>query len=266
MEQREIKKNRSKEEKLKEKEEKKKLEDEFGYAIVDGHKQKVSNYKVEPFGLFLGRGNHPLAGTLKKKIQPEDVTLNLGKDASIPKCPIPGHKWGSIIHNDEVAWLAMWKDISGKNFKYVWLAPSSRVKGESDMKKFERARNLKDHIDDIREEYNKDLKSKDTQTRQRATALYIIDHYALRVGNEKDEDEADTVGCCSLRVEHIKLHNGDTVEFDFLGKDSMRYHNSVKVPPIVYKNFELFMNGKDPKDDLFDQLSVRVICLLVLTC
>ena len=30
---------------------------------------------------------------------------------------------------------------------------------------------------------------------------------ALRAGNEKDDSEqADTVGCCSLRVEHLKLH------------------------------------------------------------
>jgi len=26
---------------------------------------------------------------------------------------------------------------------------------------------------------------------------------ALRAGHEKDEETADTVGCCSLRVEHI---------------------------------------------------------------
>ena len=51
---------------------------------------------------------------------------------------------------------------------------------------------------------------------------------ALRVGNEKDEDEADTVGCCSLRIEHIKLFDKidgigeNVVEFDFLGKDSIR--------------------------------------------
>ena len=32
------------------------------------------------------------------------------------------------------------------------------------------------------------------------------DKLALRAGNEKDEDQADTVGCCSLRVEHITLH------------------------------------------------------------
>lgn len=58
---------------------------------------------------------------------------------------------------------------------------------------------------------------------------------ALRAGNEKEEGEtADTVGCCSLRVEHITLHeqmDGKeyVVEFDFLGKDSIRYYNKVPV-------------------------------------
>ena len=58
-----------------------------------------------------------------------------------------------------------------------------------------------------------------------ATATYLIDKLALRVGNEKGDDEADTVGCCSLRCEHIKLEGGNEnkVSFDFLGKDSMRY-------------------------------------------
>ena len=43
--------------------------------------------------------------------------------------------------------------------------------------------------------------------RQRAVAMYFIDKLALRAGNEKDTDEAaDTVGCCSLRVEHVKVN------------------------------------------------------------
>ena len=72
-----------------------------------------------------------------------------------------------------------------------------------------------------------DMKSKEMRIRQRAVALYFIDKLALRAGNEKDEDQADTVGCCSLRVEHIDLteQRGDqefVVEFDFLGKDSIR--------------------------------------------
>jgi DNA topoisomerase-1 len=67
-------------------------------------------------------------------------------------------------------------------------------------------------------------------------ATYLIDILALRVGNEKGEDEADTVGCCSLRVEHIQLNSETTeVTFDFLGKDSMRYLNTVKVDEVVFK-------------------------------
>tara|TARA_R110002050_G_scaffold85289_2_gene182004 strand:+ start:1964 stop:2188 length:225 start_codon:yes stop_codon:yes gene_type:complete len=71
------------------------------------------------------------------------------------------------------------------------------------------------------------LKSKKEVERQFATAMWVIDKLALRVGNEKGEDEADTVGCCSLRKEHISLVPPSRLVFDFLGKDSMRYFNEV---------------------------------------
>jgi len=96
--------------------------------------------------------------------------------------------------------------------------------------------------------------------RQRATALYLIDKLALRAGNEKDtEEEADTVGCCSLRVEHITLRDPNIVVFDFLGKDSMRYYNEVPVDGQVFKNLAIFKRGKkdEPKvtgDLLFDRI------------
>jgi DNA topoisomerase I len=85
--------------------------------------------------------------------------------------------------------------------------------------------------------------------------LYFIDKLALRVGNEKGEDEADTVGCCSLRVEHIELLKDNTISFDFLGKDSIRYQNEVKVEPTVYKNLKEFVKGKAKTDSLFDLLN-----------
>jgi len=67
------------------------------------------------------------------------------------------------------------------------------------------------------------------------------------------------VGCCSLRVEHIELHeqlDGKkyVVEFDFLGKDSIRYHNAVPVEKKVFKNVISFMENKEDGDDLFDRL------------
>ena len=71
------------------------------------------------------------------------------------------------------------------------------------------------------------LSPADEFERQSGTAMFIIDRLALRVGGEKDEDEADTVGCCSLRVEHIAFPSDTEVELDFLGKDSMRYFQRV---------------------------------------
>ena len=64
---------------------------------------------------------------------------------------------------------------------------------------------------------------------QLATAIWIIDKLALRVGNDKDEDEADTVGCCSLRVEHLSFKDPYWLTMDFLAKDSMRYHQEIRV-------------------------------------
>lgn len=101
--------------------------------------------------------------------------------------------------------------------------------------------------------------------RQRAVALYFIDRLALRAGNEKDDSEAaDTVGCCSLRVEHIKLYdelNGKkyVAEFDFLGKDSIRYFNQVPVEKQVFKNLRIFMENKKRGDDLFDRLTTQTL-------
>ena len=94
--------------------------------------------------------------------------------------------------------------------------------------------------------------------RQRATAVYFIDRYALRVGNEKDGDiEADTVGCCSLRFEHVTLKEPNLVTFDFLGKDSIRFYQPDKeVTPQVFKNLKLFKKGGKEGDDIFDRVKV----------
>ncbi|XP_060141305.1 DNA topoisomerase 1 [Globicephala melas] len=139
------------------------------------------------------------------------------------------------------------------------------LQGEKDWQKYETARRLKKCVDKIRNQYREDWKSKEMKVRQRAVALYFIDKLALRAGNEKEEGEtADTVGCCSLRVEHINLHpelDGQeyVVEFDFLGKDSIRYYNKVPVEKRVFKNLQLFMENKQPEDDLFDRLNTGIL-------
>ena len=49
------------------------------------------------------------------------------------------------------------------------------------------------------------------------------------------------------------------VEFDFLGKDSIRYNNAVPVEKRVYKNVALFMENKKHGDDLFDRLNTSIL-------
>lgn len=115
---------------------------------------------------------------------------------------------------------------------------------------------LQNHVDRIRKDYSADLRSKVMADRQRATAMYFIDKLALRAGNEKGEDEADTVGCCSLRCEHVTLEAPDFLIFDFLGKDSIRYYNRVSVDPQVFKNIKLFKDNKEDSDNLFDRVNV----------
>lgn len=55
------------------------IQKEYGFCIMDGHKEKIGNFKIEPPGLFRGRGDHPKQGMLKRRTQPEDVIINCSK-------------------------------------------------------------------------------------------------------------------------------------------------------------------------------------------
>jgi len=259
-------KNRSSAEKKAEKAEKEAREAPYMYCKWDGRKEKVGNMRVEPPGLFRGRGDHPKTGKVKKRVMPEQITINIGKEAKVPEPP-PGHKWKAVQHDNKATWLAMWQENINGNYKYVMLAATSATKQQADYKKFEKARQLKLHIDRIRKDYQRDLKSDVMADRQRATAMYLIDKFALRAGNEKDTDnEAETVGCCSLKYEHITLPEPDVVIFDFLGKDSIRFYNRVEVDRQVWKNLKMFKKPpKENGDDIFDRLTVSQGALLVMT-
>ncbi|RFU36113.1 hypothetical protein B7463_g285, partial [Scytalidium lignicola] len=250
------KKARSSAEKKAEKAAKDAIEAPYTTCVWDGRKEQVGNFRVEPPGLFRGRGEHPKTGKVKRRVMPEQITINIGKEAKVP-APPEGHKWKTIQHDNKATWLAMWQENINGAYKYVMLAAKSSIKGQSDFKKFEKARELKKHIDRIRKDYTKDLSSLLMADRQRATAVYLIDKFALRAGNEKDtENEAETVGCCSLKYEHVTLKPPNTVIFDFLGKDSIRFYDEVTVDPLVFKNLKIFK--KPPKqegDDIFDRLN-----------
>lgn len=122
------------------------VEDKYKTCLLDGRKEKVGNFRIEPPGLFRGRGEHPKTGMLKvncisplsfakpcadrrslfapkTRVAPEQITINIGKGAVIPPAP-PGHKWRDVVHDDKVTWLATWKENINGNVKSVSLPHS----------------------------------------------------------------------------------------------------------------------------------------------
>ncbi len=122
-----------------------------------------------------------------------------------------------MIHNNKVTWLASWTEniqvcrgsrvgfvgafrfrcwplcshdrvlrpvssrshaAQGQN-KYVMLAPSSRLKGENDMKKYEKARELRNHIARIREQYTVDMKVRCPAMRRGVSLQATSEHAVL---------------------------------------------------------------------------------------
>lgn len=225
------------------------LKEKYGRAIIDGKMVELGNYMAEPPGIFIGRGKHPLRGKWKPRITEKDVTLNLGKKATVP----PG-EWAEIVHENDGVWVAKWTDkLTGKT-KYVWLADTSDLKQEMDKAKYEKATILAEKIGSVEKAIFSDMASRDAKKAKIATACYLIYRTAMRVGDEKDEEEADTVGATTLRAEHVRIGPG-LIELDFLGKDSVRWQETIKITERekqFQKNMGLLVRRKRASEEIFD--------------
>jgi DNA topoisomerase-1 len=238
--------------------EREKLKAVYGKAIVDGIDVDIANWLVEPPGIFMGRGQHPLRGKWKPRVRPQDVTLNLGEDASIPE-----GTWQNVVHDHSSTWLATWMEkLTGKR-KYVWLHDSSVLRQNNDKEKYDKAVKLERHIGKVQKEIiNRMLNTRDINQKKIATVCYLIFRLAMRVGDEKDPEEADTVGASTLRVEHIKFpcNNGKQfIEFNFLGKDSVPWQKTLEVNSEdargLYNNLKSFMSDKESGYHIFDGIT-----------
>jgi len=238
--------------------EKEKLKSIYGTAKIDGIEVDVANWLVEPPGIFMGRGLHPLRGRWKPRVSANDVILNLGEDASVPEGP-----WKAIIHDHYSTWLASWtENLTGKR-KYVWLHDSSYLRQDNDKAKYDIAKKLENYIPAIEKEIiNQMLYAKETTRKKVATVCYLIYKLAMRVGDEKDTDETDTIGASTLRVEHLrfpKINDKVQIEFNFLGKDSVPWQKTLEIfspdTKALYEILLFFMKGKDKTDEIFEDIT-----------
>jgi DNA topoisomerase-1 len=236
---RELKKNLPREEKKRLAAERKTVreanKEKYGFAYVNGEKMELANYVAEPSSIFMGRGQHPMRGRWKEGPSKEDITLNLSPDA-----PRPEGNWKEILWESENIWIARWQDkLSGK-MKYVWFSDSCNFKQQKEIEKFDKAIDLRQKLPKVKRHILKNLESDDLKRRKIATVCILIDKLKIRVGDEKDPDEADTVGASTLRKEHIQINGNGTVSFNFLGKDSVPHIFTTKLPANVIKNLEEF--------------------------
>jgi DNA topoisomerase-1 len=221
---------------------------DYGYAIVNGQRVELGTYMVEPSGIFMGRGQHPLRGRWKEGAAQSDIALNHSPDHSIP----PGD-WEEVVWQPESLWVARWKDKLSDKLKYIWLGDTAPVKQEREAAKFDKAIELEEQIELVRAHIEQGLLAEDPGRRRVATACYLIDALCLRVGDEKDPDEADTVGATTLRPEHVTIDDDGTLELEFLGKDSVAWHKTLKPPQVVLDNLRELVAGARPSASASDE-------------
>ena len=156
-------------------------------------------------------------------------------------------------------WIANWMDVLTQKRKYVWLADTAGIKQDRDQAKYDKAKKLAKEIENVKARIIKDMQRNDPKTRKISTACYLIYRTAMRVGDEKDPDEADTVGATTLRKEHIKLTE-NTIEFDFLGKDSVRWQETIPAEgqdKQFHGNLKELTSNKKNNQEIFDGITSR---------
>jgi len=83
----------------------------------------------------------------------------------------------------------------------------------------------------------------------------------MRVGDEKDPDEADTVGAITLRAEHVRIE-GNQLNFHFLGKDSVEWDKTLPAPPKLFETFKITCRqAKNTSSKVLTPKKLRVFSL-----
>ena len=231
------------------------LKEQNGFVILNGTKQPIGSFTIEPPGILITRGEDKRLGSWKFRIRPEDVAINASKG----KGPTPpdGHKWKEVIENKGALWVAHYfvkvhgfKDLPKK----ILFSQCSDVSKENEQEKYEKARKIILNWEAIQSHIFKSFNSDDEKTRMIAMIVYLVQLTGCRIGNEKDTDiYADTVGISTIRKEHIIL-KGNKLTLEFLGKDSVEYKNSVDIDPRASKVIKAILDCRKDDEEVFKDI------------
>ena len=235
------------------------MKEKYGFAFKDGKKEPLGSFMIEPPGIIMTRGDSSILGMWKYRTVPEDVIINyVSKDKSgVPVAPA-GHNWKKVVSDNNSCQTVMYFVQVGRpefgispRYKRIIFAAKSDTKKEKDMLKFEKARKLVQMWPDMEKHIMKGMVSSDVKRQEAATIASLIKTTGIRVGNEKNEADgfAATVGASTLEVGNIELIADYKVKLDFMGKDSIRYENTVQLDQLTYNALKKII-GNRSKDEL----------------
>jgi DNA topoisomerase-1 len=235
------------------------MKEKYGFAFKDGKKEPLGSFMIEPPGIIMTRGDSSILGMWKYRTVPEDIIINyVSKDKSgVPVAPA-GHNWKKVVSDNNSCQTVMYFVQVGRpefgispRYKRIIFAAKSDTKKEKDMLKFEKARKLVQMWPDMEKHIMKGMVSPDAKRQEAATIASLIKTTGIRVGNDKDESAgyAETVGASTLEVGNVELIADYKVKLDFMGKDSVRYENTVQLDQLTYNALKKII-GNRSKDEL----------------
>lgn len=223
---------------------------------IDEKRVSITHWKMETSGVFLGRGEHPLRGKFRRRVIPEDVILNLGEDAPVPRLP-RGRRWKDVVHQHGSSWLWSWNDPLTGKMKYVYPHPSSELHVAREIEKFETARSLKQVIKNIRGDYVEILKNWERQSNENlelAVILLLIDRLGIRIGNPGSQTGAST-----LRGRNILCYpEKKKIRVKFVGKDSINYDQEFRADDFFFQTLRK-LRPRSPDDFFFPNTSSKIV-------
>lgn len=130
---------------------------------------------------------------------------------------------------------------------------------QNDKNKFESARFLNYHIEQVRDKYNNTFEKGTDNEKLLSLAVYLLDKLAIRPGGNKvkknfnPDDENDVQGLLDLNCENIEFLPNFVVKFTFLGKSGVPFIEETKMEKKYYN----FLKGICPTRKSNDIFSLK---------
>lgn len=200
----------------------------YGFALLDGEKTPLQSFTMEPEGIFEGRPGSPDQGLWKTVCDPKEIVVNTNSSKAPvliindKEVPFTGKtEWEPTYHYAAVypTWIGVpgKKPVSKKMAKIMFGA-QSKVKKQGQTKKYEAGEALMGESAQLIKQLETSLLTKPTGT---TAAIYCLFFKGIRIGH-KQPTRNGTKGLLTLVWNKDVKRVGNTLHFDFVGKDSVR--------------------------------------------